>query len=423
MLSAKIKELYPEATDEQIAAIQQEVKDSSPDAWAEAQANAAAAEQAGAEQYKTARQELVDQKRAASSNMGNRAAGFLGAFGAGIAGRGSEAAYDNILSGATKPIQEDIDALDKSRQGDIAGQERVASRAKTSYDMNRKMSDDQRTDDTRKREKDPSSAESKLAQGLATKMVPGYDFSKMSASQINEKIPSLQKIYDIEQKRLEKDEERKDKALARAEAQADRKERASEREHQQRTTKQDSDVQKLSKEVQGAQASITGLDAVEAELGFSLDDATVKDGKLIVGGKEKDLPGVSVPGYGRVNFYDSDARNLQGAAAGVFNSVLKDRSGAAVSNTEMARLKKEFGEGSFNTEAEIVTALQRYKKAVNTELQNREAGFNQGVRDKYKEQGGRTSQSTVTKPHQDQGEAGSQARQKRIAELKAKAGQ
>lgn len=53
------------------------------------------------------------------------------------------------------------------------------------------------------REQDINSEESKLAQNLAKQMLPSMNFSNLSASQINEKIPSLQKIYEMKMKQQE----------------------------------------------------------------------------------------------------------------------------------------------------------------------------------------------------------------------------
>lgn len=157
----------------------------------------------------------------------------------------------------------------------------------------------------------------------------------------------------------------------------------------------DADVQKLSKEIAGVQDMTNALDEVEGQLGFSLDQAKTDSGNLTVNGRPVDLPGVSIPLLGRVSGYNDKAQRLQSSAAKVFNTVLKDRSGAAVSNSELERLKTEFGEGKYNTEAQMIDALQRYKRGVNLEMRNREAGFSPEVVQRYSEQGGRTSKSQL----------------------------
>lgn len=61
-------------------------------------------------------------------------------------------------------------------------------------------------------ESDPSSPESKLAQQLAQKMVPGMQkWGEMNAAQINKMLPGLQKIYEIESRKLDRIEAREDR--------------------------------------------------------------------------------------------------------------------------------------------------------------------------------------------------------------------
>lgn len=152
------------------------------------------------------------------------------------------------------------------------------------------------------------------------------------------------------------------------------------------------DVQKLSDKLGNAQELSNALENVNSKLGFNLDEAEVKDGKIIVRGKEQDLPGVSVPGIGRVSVHSDKAQQLESAISKVFNTELKDRSGAAVTNTELERLKSEFGSGKYNTESQMIQAMKDYKRMVNQELKNREAAFRPEVVDQYKQRGGATSE-------------------------------
>lgn len=57
-------------------------------------------------------------------------------------------------------------------------------------------------------EKDPSSQESLLAQRLAKQMDPKGNYEGISAQQINDRLPSVQKIYEIQSKKEEKAEDR-----------------------------------------------------------------------------------------------------------------------------------------------------------------------------------------------------------------------
>jgi hypothetical protein len=152
-------------------------------------------------------------------------------------------------------------------------------------------------------------------------------------------------------------------------------------------------IQGLSKAVEGTQGAMNAIDAIESELGGPLETFTNQKGTLMKNGQAVDLPGVSIPMIGRVSAYSDEARTLASKAATVFNSVLKDRSGAAVTNSELERLKGEFGQGKYNTEAELVDALKNYKLGLAKELKNREAAYKPEVVKQYAERGGRTSMS------------------------------
>lgn len=151
------------------------------------------------------------------------------------------------------------------------------------------------------------------------------------------------------------------------------------------------DVQKLADNLGNSQEIMGSLKGVNDVLGFDFDKAQFNNGKLLVDGKEKDLPGLSVPGFGRVSALSHDARKLQSAMAKVFNVELKDRSGAAVTSNELERLKNEFSTGKFSTEPEMIEALQRYKQAAQRAIQNREAAFRPEVVNEYAGRGGFTS--------------------------------
>lgn len=188
------------------------------------------------------------------------------------------------------------------------------------------------------------------------------------------------------------------KSLDRKEARDERRYLHGVRADERHEEKMNQDVQKLSKDVAGTQEMIGALDEVEGKLGAPIDQfKRDKDGELALNGKKVDLPGASVPGIGRVSFYSNSARELNSAASRVFNATLKDRSGGAVTDNEMERLKREFNEGKYNTEAELVDALQRYKRQTSVVLKNREAGYKPAVVARYTDQGGRTSK-TVAKP-------------------------
>ena len=165
----------------------------------------------------------------------------------------------------------------------------------------------------------------------------------------------------------------------------------------------------LSKEIKGTQEIGNAIKNVENILGEPLDNYRIKEG-VIYNSKNQpvDLPGVStqIPMVGRITAPWGDARRLEGAISRVFNTELADRSGASVTNQEMERLKREFASGQYNTEAEMIEAMQAYKRALFRELKNREAGFNPRVKKLYESRGGETS-ATI-------GSGGQQNKQKTV---------
>lgn len=199
-------------------------------------------------------------------------------------------------------------------------------------------------------------------------------------------------------------------------SQAQREERANQAQEM-RVEKQ---IQDLSKSLSGGQEAMEAVGQIETELGGPLEEFNSKDGELYQGGKKLDLPGVSIPLFGRVSAYSTPARKLQSKVATVFNTVLKDRSGAAVTTPELERLKIEFGQGNFNTEAELIEAVKKYKGIVLNEMKNREAGFKPEVVQEYAARGGRISanqfpkqvrkgnQTAVVKNEQEEKEARSE---------------
>jgi hypothetical protein len=149
---------------------------------------------------------------------------------------------------------------------------------------------------------------------------------------------------------------------------------------------------KLSDKVAPIQNILGAVQDVEGKLGFALDDYNNETGKVLKDGKlqDLDLPGVNILGK-RMTFYTTKGRELDTALSKVFNVELKDRSGAAVTNTEMARLKEEFASGVFKTDGEKMDALKRYRNAALQEMKNREAGFSPDVRQLYSGEGGQLS--------------------------------
>ena len=194
---------------------------------------------------------------------------------------------------------------------------------------------------------------------------------------------------------LEQQEELRRLALtqsadARKESAIERQEARTEKDETKKELQDEKMQAELAKRLGDPQNLVAALNNIDDIVGFKVDEYDPKEGT--VGGKKKDLPGVSMPGIGRVSFFSRDARELQSAVAKVFNLELRDRSGAAVTIPELERLKIEFASGKFNSEPELIKALQNYKKILRNHLKNTEAGFKPEIVERYRERGGITSQ-------------------------------
>ncbi|MGE3681950.1 MAG: hypothetical protein AB7G93_09505 [Bdellovibrionales bacterium] len=210
--------------------------------------------------------------------------------------------------------------------------------------------------------------------------------------------PNLVKRYQgmalTYKERLDNDfreRELKERSLDRQDARAERRFLAKQSYQTKMDDRDNQYVEKLQGKIAPLQDIQNSLSSVESQMGFALDDYDPKTNKAK--GNEVDLPGVSVPGVGRFNFYSDKARTLDNSMARVFNVELKDRSGAAVTTPELERLKAEFSSGKFNTEQEKIAALKEYKRLATIAMKNVEAGYEPRVVDKYQDRGGMTSRT------------------------------
>ena len=247
-------------------------------------------------------------------------------------------------------------------------------------------------DETKRR--DPNSNESREAVKMLNNMLKESGLStqfkegEVSFARIKELNPL---IGDYVQAKA-----RKDAAALSREDMRTRRDEAKELKLQEQTNKQ---VENLGKDLASPQEALNTFDRLEQQLGFSLDNVSQTDldkNKISVGGLKKDIPGVSVPGLGRVSFYNSDARKLKDIASNIFNIVLKDRSGAAVTDNELERLKSEFSEGRFNSEAELIKGMKDYKNRIRYVMQNMAAKYPKTAAEVYKERGGRMETPKTT---------------------------
>lgn len=111
--------------------------------------------------------------------------------------------------------------------------------------------------------------------------------------------------------------------------------------------------------------------------------------------------GEDVPGYGtldwlRPNILAGDrGREMRQAVSQLFNIELKTRSGAAVVDNELKRLKDEYGQGGWGTEEALRTGIRQYIERVKELARNIDAGFDPEVKQTYEDQGGRNNVQTL----------------------------
>lgn len=232
-------------------------------------------------------------------------------------------------------------------------------------------------------EKDPSSQKSKMAQDLAKKLMPSRDFSNMSAYQLKTAMPTLEKMYSIEENNRARKEnlqaqlaQRQDTKELTSSIRAQEQARKSEEQMDKRVNKYMDTLQKT-----GVPAAVSSVENVERLLPKTGD----------------------IPGYGRVSgmmpdlLVSQEGEDLRQAVSTLFNIELKDRSGAAVTDQELQRLRKEFGEGSWKSDDQLRKGITQYKSRLKEVIRNIEAGFDPDARTVYQERGGRNFSDALGK--------------------------
>lgn len=145
------------------------------------------------ENYAQAKQDEYDDSLS-RANTGN----FIGNLGEVIAGQrvgGVDSHFDQIRADAKENTIGKIDKEKKEFASD--------------YDLTRKMDEDSAKDAQTKQEQDVNSESSKIAQSLAVKMGMNPEQAKtLTAAKWKSYSPALEKMYDIEQKKLDRAESR-----------------------------------------------------------------------------------------------------------------------------------------------------------------------------------------------------------------------
>lgn len=95
-----------------------------------------------------------------------------------------------------------------------------------------------------------------------------------------------------------------------------------------------------------------------------------------ISGPKSSLPDMLIP---------DDAKFARQSFQKLFNITLKDRSGAAVTNQELERLKQEFATGAFKTQKQLETAVEKARNIINKHYAGVAAGYSPDVLKAYNE--------------------------------------
>jgi hypothetical protein len=138
--------------------------------------------------------------------------------------------------------------------------------------------------------------------------------------------------------------------------------------------KADRELQRRTTQLQGALEK-SGLPEVDAVL-KNAEQALAKAPNLAeyLTGPKSTIPDWMLP---------ADVKAAKQAFTKLFNVTLKQRSGAAVTNQELDRLKAEFGAGAFKTPEQIQIAINQMRGVVKTHYVSVAAGFGKDALREY----------------------------------------
>jgi len=139
-------------------------------------------------------------------------------------------------------------------------------------------------------------------------------------------------------------------------------------------SKQEDRVEKIRKAVNDSKqlSTLSALDNVENLIGKYTS-------------KGKDIPGMGPLGQFS---YLPEAKEVRSTLASLQNIILKDRSGSAVTVPEFDRLKQELSTKYYNTDADLIKSLVRFREITNQHLASQLGGFKKEDIDTYVKTGG-----------------------------------
>jgi len=139
-------------------------------------------------------------------------------------------------------------------------------------------------------------------------------------------------------------------------------------------SKQEDRIEKIRKAVNDSKqiSTLSALDKAEDLIGTYTS-------------KGKDIPGMGP--LGQLS-YLPEAKEVRSTLASLQNIILKDRSGAAVTVPEFDRLKQELSTRYYNTDADLIKSLVRFREIANQHLASQLGGFKKEDIDTYVKTGG-----------------------------------
>lgn len=137
-------------------------------------------------------------------------------------------------------------------------------------------------------------------------------------------------------------------------------------------------------------AKMYGNDAEIAQRFGNIENVLGGDLETLKDDKKVNVPGTRVPGIGHVFMTSSKGRELQSDIKSIFNSLLKERSGTAVTDTELPRLQSEFEDGKWGSEQELLRGLAKVKQIAQRAVKQTEAAFPKEVVEQYRANDGFT---------------------------------
>lgn len=136
--------------------------------------------------------------------------------------------------------------------------------------------------------------------------------------------------------------------------------------------------------------------------GIGETDAVMKEVEDAIMAIRKDDENADIPGFGLdASLPDftlsSQGKSLRQRVKTLFNQTLKKRSGAAVTSSELSRLKEEFGQGLIKTDEQLLDSLNRFRGIIERHKLTLAAGYDDEVVDTWQSRSGLTLRKTGQK--------------------------